>query len=140
MTRYVALCCVLLAIAPTPCFSAADATGAGDASGTAVIFDPPASDRLLEEIESCRAQLPLLRDLVETDGHLDEIRVEREALLRERIAFLEKQQTELLRMNDQAIKQAEMSRKAGGGSWYEQLFAAGKWIGLGIALGFAAGR
>jgi len=42
-------------------------------------------------------------------------------------------------MNDQAIKAADLARKAGGGSWWEQLFTAGKWIGLGIALGFVVG-
>ena len=140
LTAKTALCCVLLLAAPVPGFPWDAATGGQDGPAAAVIFDPPASDRLLEEVEACRAQLPLLRDLVEKDGQLDEVRVEREALLRERIAFLEKQQAELLRMNDQAIKQADMARKVGGGSWWEQVLAAGKWIGLGIVLGFAAGQ
>jgi hypothetical protein len=104
-----------------------------------VIFDGPGSGRLLKEVESCREELPLLRAISEKDAQLDEIRVEREALLRERISFLEKQQGELLRMNDQAIKTADLARKTGGGTWYERLFTAGKWIGLGIVLGFVGG-
>lgn len=142
ITRYVAFCCVLLAAAPAPRIFAGDATEPRGAPGPGVIFDAAQSDRLLEEMEACRAQLPLLRELVSRDEQLDEIRIEREALLRERIGFLEKQQAELLRMNDQAIRQAELARKTAGGSWWEQALAAGKWIGLGILLGFAgaAGR
>jgi hypothetical protein len=142
ITRHVAFCCVLLLGAPAPWIFADDATAPRDASAPGVFFDAGQSDRLLEEVEACRAQLPLLRELAAKDEQLDEIRIEREALLRERIAFLERQQTELLRMNDQAIRQAELARKTSGGAWWEQALAAGKWIGLGILLGFAgaAGR
>ncbi len=139
MTRIIVLCCVLLVVAPLPCFAAEDATGAQDGPAPAVIFEGAASDQLLEEVEACRIQLPLLRDLVAKDEQLDEIRVEREALLRERIAFLEKQQGELLRMNEAAIKNVELARKSAGATWYEQLFAASKWVGLGILLGFTVG-
>lgn len=98
--------------------------------------------RLLGELESCRverAEIDTLRRLDEKNSQLDEVRVEREKLLRERIQFLESQQAELFKMNDQAIKAADLARKSGGGSWWEQLFTAGKWIGLGIALGFVVG-
>jgi len=98
--------------------------------------------RLLGELESCRverAEIDTLRRLDEKNSQLDEVRVEREKLLRERIQFLESQQAELFKMNNQAIKAADLARKSGGGSWWEQLFTAGKWIGLGIALGFVVG-
>mgnify|MGYP001590156300 CR=1 FL=1 len=135
----VALGCVLLLLVPMPCFSAELATGAGSGPRQGVFFDTSASDRLLEEVEACRVDLPILRSLEEKNSQLDEIRKERENLYRERIGFLEKQQGELLRMNDQAIKTADLARKSGGGSWYEQLFTVGKWIGLGILVGFVVG-
>ncbi len=138
-TRHVALCCVLLAAAPAPRIFAGDATEPRDAPAPGVYFDAPQSDRLLEEMEACRAQLPVLKELVSRDEQLDEIRLEREALFRERIAFLERQQAELLKMNDQAIRQAELARKTSGGSWWEQTLTVLKWvIPVGLA-GFAAG-
>jgi hypothetical protein len=95
-------------------------------------FDAGQSDRLLEEVEVCREQLPALRDLVTKDAEVDQIQ-------RERIKTLEEQRTELIAMNEAAIKQAELAQKAGKGSWWERGLAAGKWIGLGIVLGFVAG-
>jgi len=137
--RQVALCCIVLLLCPVPCFSAEVATGPTSATTSGVIFDYQGSVRLLEEVESCRVDLPILRALEDKNAQLDEIRNEREDLYRERIKFLETQQAELLRMNDAAIKTADLARKSGGGSWYEQLFTAGKWIGLGIVLGFVGG-
>ena len=137
--REVSFWCVLFLLCPFPCFPAELATGVGSGSNSGVFFDNSASDRLLEDVEGCRAELPILRSLEEKNSQLDEIRKERENLYRDRIGFLEKQQEELLRMNDQAIKTADLARKSGGGSWHEQLFTAGKWIGLGIALGFVMG-
>lgn len=117
-------------------------TGAQGVNRAGIFFEMPDYPRLLEDLESCsgiREKNAVLSRLNEKNEQLEEIRIEREKLLRERIGFLEAQQGELLRMNDQAIKTAELARKAGGGTWYEQLFTAGKWIGLGIALGFVAG-
>ena len=118
-----------LLLAPAPGFAADEA----------VVFDTAVSDRLLGEVEMCRADLPVLRALSERTAVLDEIRGERESLLRERIVFLEKQQTELIKMNDQALQYGEMARKEAGGTWYQQALATGKWLGLGILLGLALG-
>ena len=137
--REVAAGCVLLLLCPFPCFPAEVAPGTSLGPNQGVFFDHSGSVRLLEEVEICRSDLPLLRSLEAKNAQLDEIRKEREDLYRERIKFLETQQRELLRMNDQAIKTADLARKAGGGTWYEQLFTAGKWIGLGIVLGFVGG-
>lgn len=109
------------------------------ADDEAVTFDARTADRLLGEVESCRRDLPMMRELDEKNMALNELRVEREALLRERIAFLEKQQAELLRMNDQALKYGEEARKTAGGTWYERAFDVGKWIGLGVLFGLAIG-
>jgi len=115
------------------------APAAGFAADEAIVFDTTVSDRLLGEVEMCRADLPVLRELSEKTFALDEVREEREALLRERIVFLEKQQTELIKMNDQALQYGEMARKEAGRTWYQQALATGKWLGLGILLGLALG-
>lgn len=137
--RNVAFWGILILLLPMPCFPAEIATGPTSAPVQGVFFDTQSSLRLLEEVEFCRVDLPILRSLEEKNAQLDEIRKEREDLYKERIKFLETQQGELLRMNDQAIKTADLARKSGGGTWYEQLFTAGKWIGLGIVLGFVGG-
>ena len=115
------------------------APAAGFAADEAIVFDTTVSDRLLGEVEMCRADLPVLRELSEKTFALDEVREEREALLRDRVVFLEKQQAELMKMNDQALKYGEMARKEAGGTWYQQALATGKWLGLGILLGLALG-
>lgn len=130
----IALCCVLMLATPAPRIFAADAAGAQDATGAGIIFDGPGSLKLLEEVEACRTQIPLLQSLVEKDGEVDEIRVEREKLYQERIVFLKEQNDILLKMNDQAIKQAELSRKAGEGSWWEQAVTVLRWV-LPVAAG-----
>ena len=126
--RAVALVLALL-FSPAACFAADEA----------VVFNATTSDRLLGEVEMCRYELPMLRELSEKTFALDEVREEREALLRERVVFLEKQQAELMKMNDQALKYGEMARKEAGGTWYQQALATGKWLGLGILLGLALG-
>ena len=129
-----ALCCMIFLSAWVGIGGAAEVPG--------IFFELADSPRLLQEVEMCRTEIPRLREknnllthLNEKNEQLDEIRKEREALLRERIAFLEQNNRDLIRLNDQAIKTADLARKAGGGTWYEQLFTAGKWIGLGILVG-----
>lgn len=90
------------------------------------------ADRLLEEVETCRELVPMLRSLAERDAEV-------ERLQKERIRTLEGQNEELLAINEAAIKQAELAEKAGRGSWWERAMNAGKWIGLGVVLGFAVG-
>jgi len=103
----------------------------GAFAGT-LCFDQGQADRLLEETEKCREQLPALRDLVAKDAEVEKLHLER-------INTLEEQREELLTMNAAAIKQAELAQKAGKGSWWERVLAAGKWIGLGVVIGFVAG-
>jgi len=114
----IAVLCVLLLVAPS---------FAGE-----VCFAPEQADRLLEEVETCRELVPMLRSLAERDAEV-------ERLQKERIRVLEGQNEELLAMNEAAIKQAELAEKAGRGSWWERALNAGKWIGLGVVLGFAVG-
>lgn len=115
-----------------------------DGGGAGILIDIADSYRLLQEVEMCRTEIPRLREkngilthLNDKNEQLDEIRREREALLRERIAFLEQQQGELLRLNEAAIRQSDMARKAT--PWYMEMIQAGKYIGLGVLLGFAIG-
>jgi hypothetical protein len=97
-----------------------------------ICFPAGQSSRLLEEVESCREELPLLRDLTAKGNDLAGIQAGR-------IVELEKERDTLLKMNEQARQAADDARKANTGSWWEQALKAGKWIGLGVLVGFAAG-
>jgi hypothetical protein len=102
----------------------------------------PDSFRLLHELEQCRDTLDendVLRALNQKANEMEGIRREREKLLRQRIDFLEKQNAELLQMNEQAVEMAKAIRRESGGMWYQKLFEAGKYIGLGVLVGIAIG-
>jgi len=99
-------------------------------SSPGVFFPHAASLRLLAEVEQCRVELPVLRDLVAKD----------EELIRKldgRVVDLGKQNEDLKEMNKKALKTADDARKSG--PWYERMLSAGKWIAAGIVLGFVAG-
>jgi len=115
---------------------AAEPLSEGQAAPAAgVFFDTLTSYRLLDELEQCRIikqEAFVLRELDKTNERMVKV-------LEERIKILEKNQADLLRMNEAALKNAEEARKVAGGKWYEKLWDTGKWIGLGILVGLAAG-
>src|SRR3972149_989226 len=98
------------------------------APGKGVFLDVPTTFRVLEELETCRGSMEELK----TYRELDKVRDEREHLLKERIAFLEKQQEELYRLNDQAVKTAEKMSK--GESWIERAFNFLGAVGIGVLI------
>ena len=103
--------------------------------GKVVYFDIPTASRILEEVEICRDSMEELKTYRELDAvqqAMDKVRDERETLLRERIAFLEKQNEELYKLNDLAIKTAEKMSK--GPSISDRIFNATGWMGVGILL------
>ncbi len=118
---------LILALLPSLVFGGDVSAGPQDGSRAGIIFEMADSDRLLGEIEMCR----IVREENVLRKQLDEIRKEREALLRERIDFLKEQNGELHRLNDATREMAKMAAP----KWYEELFQAGKWIGLGILVG-----
>jgi len=82
-------------------------------------------------------ELKTYRELDRVQVEMDKVRDEREHLLKERIAFLEKQQEELYRLNDQAVKTAEKMSK--GESWIERAFNFLGAVGIGVLIAVAVG-
>jgi len=110
------------------------------APGKGVFLDVPTTFRVLEELETCRGsmeELKTYRELDRVQVEMDKVRDEREHLLKERIAFLEKQQEELYRLNDQAVKTAEKMSK--GESWIERAFNFLGAVGIGVLIAVAVG-
>lgn len=130
-----ALCLTIWGTTHTPVWGA-ELIGEGQpAPFNGVIFDTLTSFRLLDELEQCRIikqEASVLRELDKTNERLVKV-------LEERIHILEKNQADLLRMNEAALKNSEEARKVADGKWYEKLWDTGKWIGLGILVGLAAG-
>lgn len=88
---------------------------------------------MLEELEQCRItdqEVEALRSLVRNHEEMERI-------YKARIEMLEKNQRDLLRMNDAALKNAEIARETAGGKWYEKAFDTGKWIAVGVLFGLA---
>jgi hypothetical protein len=105
-----------------------------------VILDVPTSFRVLQELEACRSsseELRTYRELDRVQEAMDKVRDEREELYKQRISFLERQQEELYKLNDQAVKTAEKFSK--GGSWFEKAFNFLGAMGIGGILALAAG-
>jgi hypothetical protein len=105
-----------------------------------IFFDVPTSIRLLEEIESCRSQqeeLDVCQALDRVNRQLEKVREEREKLLMERIEFLERTQTDLIRLNDQAIKTADSIRKESRSSLVDRGLKMIGIIALSVLVGLA---
>jgi hypothetical protein len=114
-----ALVALLPLLAPSPCPAAEVLSRGQPAPADGIFFDEATSVRLLREVEEGR----ICREEVAAQ---DALLVNLQAELRER----EEKDREWRRALD-AAKQ--------GGSWWEKTKVAGKWIGIGIAVGFVAG-
>jgi len=105
------------------------------APGKGIFFDNSTALRLLEELEECRdvkEELEKYRKLDEVQLALDKVREEEKALLLQRISFLEKNQEELYKLLDTAVKTAEKVSK--GPSLTEKVFDAAGWMGIGVLI------
>jgi hypothetical protein len=101
-----------------------------------IYFDNTTSIRLLEEVEECRILEEEILVLREYNHNL----LKTEKIHLERISDLEASQEELRSLAEEAARNAKLAREQAGGRWYEKIYRAGKWIGIGILVGFAAGN
>jgi hypothetical protein len=110
-----------------------------------ILLDVPTSFRVLEALEDyprMKEENQVLRELIARHEALEEIRKEREALYRERIAFLEEQAGKWEQLNQATLALAEKGRKMQG-SWWDRFtadvgkFSLGAVIGLGIVAAIA---
>jgi LPS sulfotransferase NodH len=90
-----------------------------------ILLDVPTSFRVLavlEDYPKLEKEAAALRELVVKQQGLDEIRIEREKLYQERIAFLEMQSERWKQLNDSTLALAKQNREMQG-SWWDRFLA-----------------
>jgi len=127
----------------TPRLYAGGPTGASVGNtGGEICFPLPEAEKVLRELEAApavKAEADACREWQAQEEARDQA-VAEEARIREaRIAELEQEKTAALTQAEENLKAGERAVKVASGPWYQRVLSAGKWIGLGILVGFAAG-
>ena len=133
----VALCCALLILVPMPCFSADLPAGpdSGNRAGTEICFPVSDGERILHVLESMAA----CREAVDAgDAALDSCEARSQAL-EGRVVEQDRELQDARKVIDDTRKVGEEAVKAAAPPWYQRVLNAGKWIGLGVLVGFVAG-
>lgn len=132
----VALCCVLLVLVPTPCFSAGTATGPA-VGGVAqeICFPVGDGERMLKDLESLP---PCKETVVAAEDALNATEARAKAL-ENRVDEQDRELKDARKLVDDTRKAGEEAAKVAAGPWYEKVLAAGKWIALGLIVGFVGG-
>lgn len=137
-TAIIALCCTIFFTPyPYPCFGG-DNTAyppPPKPSGGEICFPLPDGERILRDLES----LPPCRDAVtaaEDALHAEEVRSQ---ALEGRVVEQDRELKDARKLVDDTRKAGEEAAKAASGPWYQKVLSAGKWIALGIIIGFVGG-
>ena len=110
-----------------------------------ILLDVQTSFRVLQALEDypkLKEEAAALRAVVTRHGELEEIRVEREKLYQERIAFLELQAEKWKQLNDASLQLARDTRESQG-SWWDKFrrdvgtFSLGAVFAIGVAAAIA---
>ena len=121
-----ALCWAIFLFSPLSAAEAVDLLQAGQpAPRQGILLDVPTSFRVLavlEDYPKLEKESVALRELVVKQQGLDEIRIEREKLYQERIAFLEMQSERWKQLNDSTLALAKQNREMQG-SWWDRFLA-----------------
>ena len=132
----VALCCVLLILVPMPCFSSDLPTGPPDGSvATEICFPIEDGERMLKDLEA----LPPTRAAVAACGEANKSHRNRALALEGRIAEQDREIVGAKKTIEDTRKAGEQAAKVAAGPWYQRILNAGKWIALGIVVGFVGG-
>lgn len=125
-----ALWATICLFAWVPAVGAIDLVQAGQpAPGRGILLDVPTSFRVLEVLEDyprLKEENAALQVVVAKQESLDEIRVEREKLYQDRIAFLELQAEKWKQLNDASLALARQNREMQGSWWDRFLGDMGK--------------
>ena len=116
-----ALCLILPCT--TPVFAVELILPGQTATKQALLIDVQTSFKILAVLEDyprLKAENAALREVIARQEALDEIRVEREKLYQERIAFLELQAGKWQQLNEATLALAKQNREAQG-SWWDRL-------------------
>jgi hypothetical protein len=110
-----------------------------------ILLDVQTSFRVLQALEDypkLKEENTALRAVVARHGELEEVRVEREKLYQDRIAFLELQAEKWKQLNDASLQLARDTREAQG-SWWDRFrkdvgtFSLGAVFAIGVAAAIA---
>lgn len=128
ISKYLGIClCAMISLVAMPTLAGAvDLLQAGQpAPRQGILLDVPTSFRVLavlEDYPKLEKEAAALRELVVKQQGLDEIRIEREKLYQERIAFLEMQSERWKQLNDSTLALAKQNREMQG-SWWDRFLA-----------------
>ena len=125
---------------------AADLLQAGQpAPRQGILLDVQTSFKVLQALEDypkLKEENTALRAVVARHGELEEVRVEREKLYQDRIAFLELQAEKWKQLNDASLQLAKDTRESQG-SWWDKFrrdvgtFSLGAVFAIGVAAAIA---
>ena len=122
----ICLCAMISLMAMSTLAGAVDLLQAGQpAPRQGILLDVPTSFRVLAALEDypkLEKEAAALRELKMKYEGLDEIRIERENLYKERIAFLEMQSERWKQLNDSTLALAKQNREMQG-SWWDRFLA-----------------
>jgi hypothetical protein len=146
ISRYLGIClCTVVLFVPSFA-GAADLLQLGQPSPRqGILLDVQTSFRVLQVLEDypkLKEENMALRAVVARHGELEEIRVEREKLYQERIAFLELQAEKWKQLNDASLQLARDTRESQG-SWWDRFrrdvgtFSLGTVFAIGVAAAIA---
>ena len=130
-----ALCLILPY--PTPASAVELILPGQTAQRQGILLDIPVSFRVLAVLENyplLQKENTALRGVIARQEALDEIRVEREKLYQERIAFLELQAEKWKSLNEASLELAKNTREAQG-SWFDRLAHDAGKMTLGAIVG-----
>lgn len=136
ISRLVAFCCVLSILYPIPRIWAGTATGA-PVGGVApeICFPLADGERILRDLET----IGPCREAVTAAGDALNAAEVRSQALEGRVVEQDKELTDARKLVDDTRKAGEQAAKVAAGPWYSKVLAAGKWIALGIVIGFVGG-
>jgi len=121
-----------------PCFSA-DLPGRGAAQdgGVApeICFPIEDGERMLKDLEA----LPPCREAVKAAQEVINSNRIKDKALENRIVEQDRELKDARKLVDDTRKAGEEAVKVAAGPWYQKVLNAGKWIALGIVVGFIGG-
>ena len=100
-----------------------------------ICFSVPDGEKMLQDLES----LPALREAVDTAKDAIDSCEERSTALEGRVAEQDREIKDAQVKLEDTRKAGEKAVKVAGGTWYQKVLSAGKWIALGIVIGFVGG-
>jgi hypothetical protein len=100
-----------------------------------ICFPLPDGERILRDLEA----LPPCREAVAAAEEAINSGEMRSQALEKRIVEQDQELKDARKLVDDTRKAGEEAAKVAGGPWYGRVLAAGKWIALGIIVGFVGG-